>query len=345
MAKTVSPGVLALRKVVDDVHADARQAHKEGRLVGWSSSKFPCELAAAFDLNVMYPENQAAGIAANRDGELMCQAAEDLGFDNDICGYARISLAYAAGKRASRKLDLATGEYVINPASGKPLKGEDGKPVIDEATGKPKKDPKTMQPFTVLDDIYEIAALPEGKEKELRQAAIKPYRQMQIPQPDFVLCCNNICNCMTKWYENIARMRNIPLIMIDVPYNNTVEVTDSYVAYIRGQFDNAIHALEKLTGKKFDEKKFEHACANANRTAKAWLKVCDYLQYKPAPYSGFDLFNHMADVVTARGTTAAAEAFELLSSDLEETIKAGGTTTPFPEQYRVMFEGIHVFGE
>ena len=103
MAKEVSPGVKALRKVVDDVHADARQAAKEGKLVGWSSSKFPCELAEAFGLNVMYPENQAAGIAANRDGEIMCKAAEDLGFDNDICGYARISLAYAAGKRASRK--------------------------------------------------------------------------------------------------------------------------------------------------------------------------------------------------------------------------------------------------
>ena len=62
--KQVSPGVLALRKVVDDVHKDAREAKKRGELVGWSSSKFPCELAAAFDLNVMYPENQAAGIAA-----------------------------------------------------------------------------------------------------------------------------------------------------------------------------------------------------------------------------------------------------------------------------------------
>ena len=91
MAKEVSPGVKALRKVVEDVYADARKAHAEGKLVGWSSSKFPCELAEAFDLNVMYPENQAAGIAANRDGEIMCKAAEDLGFDNDICGYARIS--------------------------------------------------------------------------------------------------------------------------------------------------------------------------------------------------------------------------------------------------------------
>ena len=110
MAKQVSPGVLALRKVVDDVHKDAREAKKRGELVGWSSSKFPCELAAAFDLNVMYPENQAAGIAANRYGELMCQAAEDLGYDNDICGYARISLAYAAGVRVARKFDPETGE-------------------------------------------------------------------------------------------------------------------------------------------------------------------------------------------------------------------------------------------
>lgn len=340
MPKEVSPGVLALRKVVDDVYADAREAKKQGKLVGWSSSKFPCELAEAFDLNVMYPENQAAGIAAQRDGEIMCQAAEDLGFDNDICGYARISLAYAAGKRASRKIDLETGEFVIDPNSGKPLKDENGNVVIDEATGKPKKDPKTMKPYIVIDDIHEIEALPEGREKELRLNAIQPYKQMRIPQPDFVLCCNNICNCMTKWYENIARMCNIPLIMIDVPYNNTVEVNDDYVAYIRAQFDNAIKDLEKLTGKKFDQKKFDDACKHANRTAQAWLKVCDYLQYKPAPMSGFDLFNHMADVVTARGKSAAADAFELLSQDLEKNIKEGTSTLPFPEQYRVMFEGI-----
>ena len=90
MAKQVSPGVLALRKVVDDVHKDAREAKKRGELVGWSSSKFPCELAAAFDLNVMYGE-PGSWYRSNRYGELMCQAAEDLGYDNDICGYARIS--------------------------------------------------------------------------------------------------------------------------------------------------------------------------------------------------------------------------------------------------------------
>ena len=133
MAKEVSPGVKALRKVVEDVYADARVAKKEGKLVGWSSSKFPCELAAAFDLNVMYPENQAAGIAANRDGEIMCKAAEDLGFDNDICGYARISLAYAAGIGGARAGVMETtfhdetetdlfGEQASAPAANLTLK-------------------------------------------------------------------------------------------------------------------------------------------------------------------------------------------------------------------------------
>ena len=340
-AKTeVSPGVKALRDVVENVYAEAREAKKRGELVGWSSSKFPCELAEAFGLHVVYPENQAAGIAANRDGEVMCQAAEDLGYDNDICGYARISLAYAAGKRAAKKLDSATGQYVIDPNSGKPLKDDSGKIVIDTVTGKPKKDPKTMKPFTVVDDLNEIAKLPEGEEKERRTAALKGYRQMVMPQPDFVLCCNNICNCMTKWYENIARMHNIPLIMIDIPYNNTVEVENANIEYIRCQFEDAIKKLEEISGRKFDEERFEKACANANRTAKAWLKVCDFLQYKPAPMSGFDLFNHMADVVTARGKVQAADAFELLATELEEKVKTGGSTLPFPEKYRIMFEGI-----
>lgn len=344
MAKP-SPGVVALRKVVDDVYREAREAKERGEKVGWSSSKFPCELADAFGLHVVYPENQAAGIAANHDGEMLCQAAEDMGYDTDICGYTRVSLAYAAGFRIMRKFDPATGEFIINPASGKPLKDENGKVVMDEASGKPKKDPKTQSPFEEVVNIHDIEALPDGPEKEMKLKALKPIRQNLMPMPDFVLCCNNICNCMTKWYENIARMHNIPLIMIDIPYNNDVDVDDHKVKYVRHQFDEAIRQLEEISGKKFDEQKFNDACANANRTAKAWLKVCDFLQYKPAPMSGFDLFNHMADVVTARGRKETAEAFELLAKDLEENIKNGTSTLPFPEKKRIMFEGIPCWPE
>ena len=41
MAKEVSPGVKALRKVVEDVYADARKAHAEGKLVGLVQLQVP----------------------------------------------------------------------------------------------------------------------------------------------------------------------------------------------------------------------------------------------------------------------------------------------------------------
>ena len=53
-----------LRAVVDMVYRQAWEAKEKGEPVGWSSSKFPMELAETFDLRVVYPENQAAAIAA-----------------------------------------------------------------------------------------------------------------------------------------------------------------------------------------------------------------------------------------------------------------------------------------
>ena len=190
MAKQVSPGVLALRKVVDDVYADAREAKKQGKLVGWSSSKFPCELAEAFDLNVMYPENQAAGIAAQRDGEIMCQAAEDLGFDNDICGYARISLAYAAGKRASRKFDPETLEFIIDPKSGKPLKDENGNVVIDPETGRRTPRRRSPTPFWTISTRSRLCPRPPRRRSPTRTSAARPSSPTsRCASPSPTSCC------------------------------------------------------------------------------------------------------------------------------------------------------------
>lgn len=46
-----------------------------------------------------------------------------------------------------------------------------------------------------------------------------------VPLPDLLIICNNICNTLIKWYENLSKELNIPLICIDVPYNVEYEVT------------------------------------------------------------------------------------------------------------------------
>ena len=49
-------------------------------------------------------------------------------------------------------------------------------------------------------------------------------------------------------------MHNIPLIMIDIPFSNTVDVPEEKIDYLIGQFNHAIKQLEELTGKKLMKK-------------------------------------------------------------------------------------------
>ena len=84
-----------LGKIAGDAYANAIEAKKNGVPVAWVSSNFPVEIPETLGLATVYPENQAAGIAARGAGERMCDVAEAEGYSNDICAYARVSLAYA----------------------------------------------------------------------------------------------------------------------------------------------------------------------------------------------------------------------------------------------------------
>lgn len=268
--KKISPATEKLKALVVESYANAWEAKKRGELVGWSTSKFPCEIYAAFDLNVVYPENLAAAVAAQHDGVRMCSIAEDYGYDADLCAYERINLAMAHN--------------------------------------------------------HETTA------------------SKHFPQPDFVLCCNNGCNCFTKWYETVARIRDVPMVMIDIPYHNTVGLDDGEVKFIRQQFDLAIKQLEEITGKPFNEEKFKEACRVANENSHLWHEVCDMCQYKPSPMSGFDLFTLMADMICCRNDPRVGQYFKELIVELKENVKNGESTLPFKENYRIMMEGIPCWG-
>ncbi len=63
-------------------------------------------------------------------------------------------------------------------------------------------------------------------------------------------------------------------------------------------------------------------------------------RYVPSPFNGFDLLNHMAVMVTARGKKEAGEAMETLLKEYEDNHKNGKSTFRTEEKYRIMFEGI-----
>ena len=171
-------------------------------------------------------------------------------------------------------------------------------------------------------------------------ADLKQCPEMDIPQPDFLLCCNNICNCLMKWFENLAVKLDVPMILIDIPHLDGFICDNDRIKYIRAQFDDCIKRLEEITGKTFSEEKLKEVMDASQRSSKAWLKAVDYAKNTPSPYSGFDIFNNMAVACVARGTPEGAEAFEQLADEYEENVKNGVSTFKGEEKYRVLFEGI-----
>lgn len=161
-----------------------------------------------------------------------------------------------------------------------------------------------------------------------------------IPLPDFVLCCNNICNTLIKWYENLAAELDIPIILIDVPYNYSYSPSPEAIQYIKAQFQECIHQLEEITGKKFDYDRFQDIMKISNENSVLWKKACDLNQAVPAPLNGFELFNYMSTMVSMRGKKETAEILRTLIEELEDRIVRKEAVYAEGEHYRILYDGI-----
>lgn len=163
----------------------------------------------------------------------------------------------------------------------------------------------------------------------------------EMPLPDLVLLCNNICETLLKWYENIAYELHIPLLIVDVPYNHDNEITQENVDYVKAQFSRIIEQLEEITGKPFDYDKFNEVMKISSENAKAWYEATSMCSAEPSPLSGFDMFNYMALIVCMRGKAECGMTFRKLKEELEEKAKNKICGLKGAEEkYRIMWDGI-----
>ncbi|MCD3283495.1 2-hydroxyacyl-CoA dehydratase, partial [Clostridium botulinum C/D] len=164
-----------------------------------------------------------------------------------------------------------------------------------------------------------------------------------IPLPDLIITCNNICNTLLKWYENLAVELNIPCIVIDVPFNHTMPIPQYAKDYIADQFKDAIATLEEVCGRKFDYDKFLEVQEQTQRSVAQWNRLAALSSHKPSPLNCFDLFNFMALIVCARSRDYAEITFKKFADELEENLKNGIYAFKGAEKKRITWEGIAVW--
>ncbi len=162
-----------------------------------------------------------------------------------------------------------------------------------------------------------------------------------LPKPDMLICCNNICGTVLKWYEIQARFYNVPLFILDTPICHT-GYSPEIARYVRTQVDEYIAFLETTTKKKLDHDRMTEVGKLSLEGQRLWQKVLNTTAHKPSPMSAFDAFFFLALIVTLRGTRIAVDFYKELIEEMEQRIKDGISSVP-EEKYRLLWDNLPVW--
>ncbi|MBP9021104.1 MAG: 2-hydroxyacyl-CoA dehydratase [Syntrophobacterales bacterium] len=162
-----------------------------------------------------------------------------------------------------------------------------------------------------------------------------------LPRPDMLVCCNNICGTVLKWYEVQARYFDVPLFILDTPFCH-VGFAQEAKRYVRRQLDEYIRFLERVCGKKMDHDRMKEVGKLSLEGQRLWQAVLDTTANRPAPMSAFDAFYHLALIVTLRGTPVVVEYYTQLLAKMKDRVAKGIGAVP-NEKYRLLWDNIPIW--
>jgi len=169
----------------------------------------------------------------------------------------------------------------------------------------------------------------------------------RLPDPDLLLLSYTGCFTFMKWFELLREEYDCPVVLLHTPYQGDGEITDSMRRYVVEQLEReVIPALEKVTGKKYDEDLLREAMKRSAKAEDDMVHVLESAKNKPSPIDAyFGGVYYIGPMFTAfRGTDDAVDYYGALRSEVDARVAAGlGPITPDgpmkEERYRLVVEG------
>jgi benzoyl-CoA reductase/2-hydroxyglutaryl-CoA dehydratase subunit BcrC/BadD/HgdB len=169
-----------------------------------------------------------------------------------------------------------------------------------------------------------------------------------LPAPDILLACNNQCDVVAEWYQNLSALYgNIPYRVINVGNRYDGVVDGLRVRYVREQLLDVIGLLEEKTLTHLDRDLLLETAGRANQAVGLWKRYLDFGKRIPSPITAFDGFFHMALIVSERGTLGAIDYYEKLVEETQERVDSGEAAVS-PERHRMLWDNLATwfnFGE
>ena len=163
-----------------------------------------------------------------------------------------------------------------------------------------------------------------------------------LPKPDLLVACNNICGTVIKWYQALAQELEVPLFLLDAPYQHEPGLSDHTIQYVAAQLEEMIAWVTQQTGRKLNEKKFAQALDLSNEAVTLWREIRELCQARPSPLNAPDLFLTMAPIVVLRGTKDAVTFYRKLKAEVEERVSRGEGAI-LEERRRLLWDNIAIW--
>ncbi|HEY7820886.1 MAG TPA: benzoyl-CoA reductase subunit B [Vicinamibacteria bacterium] len=169
----------------------------------------------------------------------------------------------------------------------------------------------------------------------------------RLPEPALLLLSYTGCFTFMKWFEILKEEYHCPIVMLHVPYQGDGRVTESMRSYVVEQLRRkVIPALEKASGRAYDEERLSEALALSAKAEDDLVFVLESAKNRPSPIDAyFGAVYYIGPIFSAfRGTEAAVDYYRSLRAEIEQRIAEGrGPLTPDGEleneRYRVVVEG------
>jgi len=161
----------------------------------------------------------------------------------------------------------------------------------------------------------------------------------RLPRPDLLLCTYCGCTTFIKWFEALSEYYDVPLVMIDVPYQRNGRVEPGDVDYLVGQLRELVATCERITGRTFSKDRLREILEHSARAEDLWVEILQSARRRPSPFDAyFEAVFFMAPIYALRGTSQCVDYYLAAKREIDERLEHG-LTPAGEERFRVVVEG------
>ncbi len=163
----------------------------------------------------------------------------------------------------------------------------------------------------------------------------------RLVPPDVVVVSNNICGTVQNWFRVTAQRFGVPLLFLDTPFNDGAPV-ESDIAYVREQLVHLAGEASRLGARHVTEARLAPVVQRSRTAPELWRSVLETAAERPAPFTSFDAFVHMAPIVSMRGTRRCVAYYRHLLDEVRQRAAAKVSSVP-DERARVIWDNIAIW--